>query len=95
MNIFWYVVQNEKNKKQVEYLIGFLYGLSDATEEEIIEYVQEYCREKKFRFALLIQVAPLLMIVNQIYPYEVTKESSMCLEYAMQTIMEERKNKLV
>lgn len=86
MNTFWYVVQNEKNKNQVEYLIGYLYGGSDATEDELIDYVQEYCQEKEYRLALLIQAVPMLMIVNQMYPFNVTEESAMCLEYAMQTI---------
>ncbi len=90
MNKFWYVVQNLKNKDKKEYLIGLLYGRSDATEEELIQYVQEYCKEKHFRLSLLIQVAPVLMIVNQVYPFEITEESAMCLQYALQTIMENR-----
>ncbi len=88
MNIFWYVVQNNENKKQVEYLIGYLYGRADADEEELIEFVQEYCKEKDYRLALLIQAAPKLMIINQIFPFEVTEETTSCLEYAMQVIQE-------
>jgi ribosomal protein L7Ae-like RNA K-turn-binding protein len=87
MNKFWYVVQEETGKKKGEYLIGFIYGREDVEEEELIKYVEEYCKEKKFRLVLLFQMAPLLMIVNQVYPFEVTEESSMCMEYAMQAIM--------
>lgn len=86
MNIFWYVVQNNSNKERIEYLIGYLYGRSDATEEELIEYVLSYCKEKNYRLALLFQYAPLLMMVNQIYPYDITNETSVCLKYAMETI---------
>lgn len=88
MNKYWYVVQNLKDKEKKEYLIGFLYGRSDTTEEELIKYVQEYCEKKHFRLALLIQLAPVIMIVNQVYPFEVTEESAMCLQYALQTITE-------
>ena len=88
MNIFWYVVQNMKNKEQVEYLIGYLYGRTDADEEELIEFVQGYCKEKDYRLALLKQAAPKLMIINQIYPFEITEETALCMDYAMQVIQE-------
>ncbi|WP_077612999.1 hypothetical protein [Clostridium sp. Marseille-P2415] len=87
MNKYWYVVQNEENKEQNEYLIGFLYGRSDATEEELIECTKTYCREKEYRLALLIQMPFRMPLINQIYPYEQTEETMMCLEYALQTIM--------
>lgn len=86
MNKFWYVVQNRANKNDKEYLIGYLYGRRDATEEELLEYVREYCQGKDFRLVLLIQVAAKLMLVNQIYPYEISAESTVCLDYALQTI---------
>ncbi len=90
MQKIWYVVQEKKGKKKGEYLIGFLYGQSDVEEEELIKYVKEYCKEKKFRLVLLFQMAPLLMIVNQIYPHEITEESSKCMEYAMRIIMDKQ-----
>ena len=88
MNKYWYVVQKEENT-QKEYYIGFLFGRSDVTEEELIENVKDYCKEKKYRLALLIQVASGLPIINQVYPYEQTEESMMCLEYALQAVMKE------
>nr|WP_295680316.1 hypothetical protein [uncultured Lachnoclostridium sp.]DAE03951.1 MAG TPA: hypothetical protein [Myoviridae sp. ct2cn10] len=88
MNIFWYVVKRKKGKNQMEYMVGYLYGQPDATKEELMEYVLEYCRENKFTLVLLFQMVPMLGLVNQIYPYEVTEETSACLEYAIQTIRE-------
>lgn len=89
MNKYWYVVQNEKNKVKKEYLIGFLYGNPTATEKELTEYTKAYCKEKKYRLALLIQKPFMLPLINQIYPYEQTEETAMCLRCALQTIMEE------
>ncbi|EXG84087.1 hypothetical protein K413DRAFT_0799 [Clostridium sp. ASBs410] len=89
MNKYWYVVQNESNKGRKEYLIGFCYGLSEAGEKGILEGVIEWCKGKSYRLALIIQTIPMLPIVNQIYPYEQTEETMMCLEYALQTIMQE------
>lgn len=91
MNKYWYVVQNEENT-QKEYLIGFMYGNPNASEEELIDCTKAYCKEKKYRLALLIQVASGLSIINQVYPYEQTEESRMCLEYALQSAMKEGEN---
>ena len=90
MNKYWYVVQNEENQVKKEYLIGFMYGNPDATEEELTECTKVYCKEKKYRLALLIHIPFGFPIINQIYPYEQTEETSMCLRYALQTIMEDK-----
>lgn len=89
MNKYWYVVQNEENKVEKEYLTGFMYGNPTATEEQLIESTKAYCKEKKYRLALLIQIPFMLPIISQIYPYERTEESTMCLRYALQAVMEE------
>lgn len=89
MNKYWYVVQNEENKEKKEYLIGFLYGNPTTTEKELTEYTKAYCKEKKYRLALLIQKPFMLPLINQIYPYEQTEETAMCLRYALQAVMEE------
>jgi hypothetical protein len=86
---YWYVVQNEENKVKKEYLIVFMYGNPNATEEELIDYVKDYCKERKYRLALLIQMPFGLPIINQVYPFENTEETIMCLEYALQTAMKE------
>ena len=92
MNKYWYVVQNEENKVKKEYLIGFMYGNPNATEEELIEYTKVYCKEKNYRLVLLVQIPFSLPIINQIYPHESTEETIMCLEYALQTAMKEGEN---
>lgn len=89
MTKYWYVVQNEKNKKKKEYMIGYLYGISEAGEEAILEGVQDYCKENDYRLVLLIQVVGLLGLVNQLYPFNVTEESSRCLEYAVEAALKE------
>ena len=89
MNKYWYVVQDEENQVKKEYLIGFMYGNPDATEEELIEHTKAYCKEKKYGLALLVQMPFGFPIINQIYPYKQTEETIMCLEYALQSAMKE------
>lgn len=69
-----------------------MYGNPNATEKELIDCTKAYCKEKKYRLALLIQVVSGLSIINQVYPYEQTEESRMCLEYALQSAMKEGEN---
>ena len=84
MNKFYYTVQNGNNKEQKEYLIGFMYGRPDVEETDILNAVQNWCKSRNFRLALLVQVFPLLPIVNQLYPFSPTTESGTCMEYVMQ-----------
>lgn len=86
MNRFWYVVQNLNNKKHKEYLIGFLFGNKEADETQIMDSVNEWCKEKNFRLALLIQAFPMLPILNQVFPFVPTDESAACLEHVIQAI---------
>lgn len=72
---YWYAVE-----KQGAFYIGFCFGRADNTEEELIEIMQEYCKGKNYRLALLINLMPKIGIVNQIYPFVCTEESRMCLE---------------
>ncbi|MFR3728387.1 hypothetical protein [Lacrimispora sp.] len=92
MNKHCYVVQNEGNKAKKEYLVGFMYGNPNATEEELTEYTKAYCEEKKYRLALLVQIPSNLPIMNQIYPHERTEETIRCLEYVLQAAMKEGEN---
>lgn len=82
MNKYWYVVHNG-----TEYLIGFCYGEPRQDDEKaIMSCMEEYCDRKKYRLAMLVQVFPMLPIVNQIYPVEPTEESRYCFECALQAI---------
>lgn len=87
MNKFWYVVQNMGNTEQKEYLIGFSYGNLEATEREVLDSIKVWCKGRNFRLALLIQVFPVLPIVNRIFPFVLTDEAATCLEHVMQAIL--------
>ena len=71
MGKYWYVTQNG----QGIYLIGYCYGREGAEEKEIVEAVQLYCKDKSYRLESLMQVAPGLPMVNQIFPTQITEES--------------------
>lgn len=86
MNKYWYVVQNETNKAKKEYLIGFCYGNPEYDESATLESMKIYCKGKGYRLALLVQVFPMLPIMNQIYPFFPVEESQECMEYVLQAI---------
>lgn len=71
---YWYAVE-----KQGAFYIGFCLAREESTESELAEMMQEYCRRKVYRLALLVELSPI-GIVNQIFPDKCTDESRMCLE---------------
>lgn len=70
----WYVVE-----QQGEYYIGVCYGNEESPEQEIVEAMGQYCREKRYRLVLMAQITTL-GIVNQIFPDRPTTESRNCLQ---------------
>lgn len=90
MNNFYYVVQNENNLEQREYLIGCCLGRPDIAEESILRSVKEWGKSRGYRLALLVQVLPMAPVVNQLFPSYPTEESNLCLEYVLQSMSDQQ-----
>jgi len=72
----WYAV----DKGEENYWFGFILCQRQMEESEIIKETQVYCKEKGFKLVILIEMAPFIPIVNQIYPESPTEESAAVLD---------------